>query len=80
MDRFGVVGIMVQNRACVADAVQNVLTVYGDAIISRMGVPSQDKHTGIITMTMECGEEKLERLKNDLEKIEGVKASYCVLQ
>lgn len=79
MQDLGVVGIVVENRADNADDVQNIITRYGDSIISRMGVPSHDRYQGIITIAMEADRARVSQFVNDLESIEGVNASYCML-
>lgn len=79
MQDLGIVGIVVENRADRADEVQNIITQYGDAIISRMGVPSPDRYQGIITIAMEADRARVSEFINELELIEGVNASYCML-
>lgn len=79
MHNLGIVGIVVDNRADKADDVQNIITRYGDSIISRMGVPSPDRYQGIITIAMEAERARVSQFINDLELIEGVNASYCML-
>lgn len=79
MQEIGIVGILVENRADKADDVQGIITRYGDSIISRMGVPSYNKYTGIITLALEADRARLSEFVRDLETVEGVSAGYCML-
>ncbi len=79
MNQIGIIGIAVNNRADRAAEVQDVITRFGDAIIARMGVPSPDRYTGIITVIMEAGVSEMEKMVADLSSIEGVVSNYCVL-
>ncbi len=79
MYKIGVIGIVVENRAERADDVQNIITRYGDAVISRMGVPSFDRYTGIITVAMEADRKKISDFVHELEAVDGVSANYCLV-
>lgn len=79
MNRIGIVGIVIENRADKADDVQSVITRYGDAIISRMGVPSFNRYTGIITIALEADRAKVSHFVSELEAVEGVSANYCMV-
>lgn len=75
-----VIGIRAHNRAVHAPKMQEVLTKHGSIIVSRNGVPSPDKETGIITLACECSEDAAASLVSDLLGIEGVNAQYMVLE
>jgi len=79
MNQIGVVGIVVENRAEKADEVQNIITQYGDSIISRMGVPSPDRDTGVITIAMEADRQRISDFVRELEAVDGVSANYCLV-
>ncbi|TLM97751.1 hypothetical protein FDZ73_24525 [bacterium] len=80
MSQVGIVGIMVENRADKAEKVQHIITMYGDAIFARMGVPSPDRFAGIITVAMDGDEKRIKEFLQDLEKVGGVTANYCIVQ
>lgn len=75
-----IVGLVVNNRADHAPAVQEVLTRYGSHIISRSGVPAPGKHRGIITLTMETTAEERQQLESDLQQIPGVQVAAVSLE
>lgn len=79
MHNLGIVGIVVDNRADKADDVQHIITQYGESIISRMGVPSPDRYQGIITIAMEAERARVSQFISELESIDGVNATYCML-
>lgn len=69
-----VVGIVVDQRASRAPDVQQVLTRYGSRIISRSGVPDPGRERGIITLTVQAGDDECRQLEQDLQQISGVVA------
>lgn len=79
MNTVSVVGIVIENRADKADDVQNIITKYGDSIISRMGVPSSDRYTGIITIALEADTDRAAGFVGELKSIGGVTANFCTL-
>lgn len=76
-----IVGILVENRACHAPEVQQVLTKYGSRIISRSGIPDPTKERGIITLTVQATENETKSMVNDLSHLNGVTAkSFCLAE
>lgn len=74
-----IVGILVDERACRAPEVQQVLTVHGSRILSRNGIPDPGRQRGIITLTMQANDEERQDLENDLSSISGVSVkSFCL--
>lgn len=69
-----VVGILVDQRAMRAPAVQDVLTRYGSVILSRNGIPDPTRSRGIITVTMQADAADSEKFTAELRRIEGVRA------
>lgn len=67
-----IVGILVEKRASQAPEVQDVLTRYGSRILMRCGIPDPGRERGIITLTMQAGEDEYRIMENDLQQIEGV--------
>ncbi|MEN6461394.1 MAG: hypothetical protein ABFC94_08515 [Syntrophomonas sp.] len=72
MTDLNIVGIRVDDRGDHAANVQHVLTSYGSKIIGRFGVPAPDKTDGLIAIVMKADTSDVQRLSNDLRKIEGV--------
>ena len=67
-----IVGIMVEERACRAPEVQEVITRYGTRILSRSGSPDP---------TMEAYDYEAENLVEDLGRVNGVTArAMCLVE
>ena len=68
----GIMGILLKNRREQAPEVQEILTDYGDVILTRSGVhdPAQDR--GLITLTVEAGAAEIAELTKELESVPGV--------
>lgn len=76
-----IVGILVEERACRAPEVQQVITRYGSNVISRSGIPDPTKSRGIITLTMEAYDNEADALVEDLERLDGVTAkAMCLVE
>lgn len=74
-----IVGILVDERACHAPEVQQVLTRHGSRILSRNGIPDPGRQRGIITLTMQVCDEERQSLENDLRTIDGISVkSFCL--
>lgn len=74
-----VMGILVNGRAQRGPAVQEVLTRYGSIILSRTGIPDPSRTHGIITLTLQSDAARPAALKEELERIEGVRAEIVEL-
>lgn len=73
MDNLSIMGILVDKRTKSAPKVQEILTRYGDSILSRFGIhdPGEREH-GLITLNLRDKEEHLDALAHELEHLEGV--------
>lgn len=73
MDNLYFMGILVDKRTKSAPRVQEVLTQYGDNIVSRFGThdPDEVEH-GLITLHVKGGEDRLKGLSQQLENLDGV--------
>ncbi len=74
-----VVGVRVRDRARHGPEVQDVLTRYGDVIVSRAGYHNPQSTDGIITMVVEAEAGTIASLAQDLRRIEGVSAEASAL-
>ncbi len=74
-----IVGILVEGRASRAPEVQEVLTRYGSRILMRCGIPDPGMERGIITLTVQAGEEDCRRMETELRNIDGVSAKSMLL-
>lgn len=74
-----VMGILVNERAQRGPQVQEVLSRYGSVILSRNGIPDPSRTRGIITLTLQSDAAAPQALKEELERIEGVRAEIVDL-
>jgi len=76
MEKYHLMGIVVDRRKTQAPNVQEVLTKYGDIIKSRIGLHEgyTDENNGFIILTLLNSEEKIKELKSELCELDGVKA------
>ena len=76
MQKMAIMGVRVDKRTQSAPKVQEVLTKYGDSILSRVGIhdPGEEQH-GLITLNVRDEGEKISSLAHDLEVLQGVSVS-----
>jgi putative iron-only hydrogenase system regulator len=70
--RIGFVGIIIENRAEHADAVNHALSAFGKNIIARTGVPNVRKKYSVITIIVDATSDEIGALTGKLGMIEGV--------
>jgi len=68
MAKMKIVGILVEDRASRAPAVQEVITRFGTDISCRLGIPGPDKENGLIVLAMEDDK----GIRDELAGIKGV--------
>ncbi|WP_242951724.1 hypothetical protein [Clostridium felsineum] len=73
LSKLSIVGILVDERTKSAAKVQEVLTKYGDSIVSRFGThdPGEKEH-GLITLNFRGKDESLENMIHDLKELDVV--------
>jgi len=76
---ISIMGIIVDHRSSRGPEVQEVLTRYGSAILSRNGIPDPTRERGIISLTMQADNETRQALQEDLRKIPGITVNSVVL-
>ena len=81
MKNLSIMGILVDKRTEAAPRVQEVLTRYGDSIVSRFGIhdPGEEQH-GLITLNIRDKMENIDILEKELEGLEGVKVKTVVMK
>jgi putative iron-only hydrogenase system regulator len=70
--RWGVVGIVVNNREAAAVRIQELLTAYGDSVMGRMGVPLRGKHVCVISLIVDGSSDQASELIERLAELPGV--------
>ena len=70
--RLGFVGIIVNDRAASAAAVNKILSGHGEIIIARTGIPRARGNTSVITLVVDATTDELGQLTGQLGQIPGV--------
>lgn len=70
--RLGFVGIILEDRKKQADAVNKILSVYGENIVARVGLPYKEKNCSVITLTVDITTDDLGTMTGKLGNISGV--------
>lgn len=73
MTNLFIMGISVDKRQATAPNVQEILTQFGDSIVSRFGIhdPGEENH-GLISLTIRDEQERVDALTHKLEHLDGV--------
>ncbi|MCX8132272.1 MAG: hypothetical protein N3I35_19525 [Clostridia bacterium] len=81
MKKLSMMGILVDKRTKSAPRVQEILTKYGDSILSRVGIhdPGEEEH-GIITLNVRDKSEKISSLAEELEALDGVQVKTVTMK
>jgi putative iron-only hydrogenase system regulator len=81
MKKLSVMGILVDKRTKSAPRVQEILTKYGDSILSRVGIhdPGEEEH-GLITLNVRDKSEVLSSLSEELKSLEGVQVKMITMK
>ncbi len=69
--RIGFVGIIIESREKVQE-VNRILSLFGDMIRGRIGVPNQEDHTAVIGLIVEGTNERVGALTGKLGNIPGI--------
>ena len=70
--RLGFVGIILEDRKKQAEAVNKILSVYGENIVARVGLPYKEKNCSVITLTVDITTDDLGTMTGKLGNISGV--------
>lgn len=77
-NRLAVVGIVVFNREESAKKVNDILSLYGNLIVGRMGIPYKEKGVSIMSIIVDGTMDEIGALTGKLGNIQGVKAKVAV--
>ena len=69
--RIALIGIILESRESV-DALNHLLTEFGDYIIGRMGIPYREKHLSIISVALDAPGSIISALSGKLGMLPGV--------
>ena len=75
--RVAVISIIIENSESVSQ-VNELLHIYGDHIIGRMGIPYRQKGINIISIAIDAPQDVISALSGKIGKLKGVssKAAY----
>ena len=75
--RIAVMGIIVENRES-AEALNSLLSEYGEYIIGRMGIPYKDRGISIVSIAVDAPQDIISSLAGRVGSIDGisVKTAY----
>lgn len=76
--KIGVVGIIIEDNRKSANAVQSVLSEYGDLIVGRMGLPHLANGVCLISVGVKGSVEKISAMTGKLGRIPFVKVKTAV--
>ncbi len=76
--RMGVIGIIIEKDRSMAEEVQKILSVYGDMIIGRMGIPCKEKGVFVISVIVQGSNEQISALTGKLGRLKNVKVKSAV--
>ncbi|MCX7747623.1 MAG: hypothetical protein N2645_12165 [Clostridia bacterium] len=70
---LSIMGILVDKRTQAAPKLQEILTKYGDSVLSRVGIhdPGDEEH-GLITLSVRDKAERILSFEQELQSLEGV--------
>jgi putative iron-only hydrogenase system regulator len=70
--RIGFVGILIEHREKTSPEVNRILSVHGDLILARVGLPCRERGVSVITLVVDATTDEIGRLTGQLGQIEGV--------
>ncbi len=77
MKRIGTVSIFIENRES-ANRVNEILSKFGDIIISRMGIPYREKQISVIVLIVDATNEEMGALSGLLGNLKEVSVKTAI--
>ena len=71
--KIGVIGIIITGSRESAEEVNKILSLYGDIVVGRMGVPNKEEGIFAISVIVKGENEQISALSGKLGKIKNVK-------
>lgn len=76
--RIGVIGIVIEDRSQ-ASRVNSILSVYGDVIVGRMGIPYREKGLAVISLIVDGSTDQIGALTGKLGQLNGVQVKSALV-
>ena len=70
--RVGFIGIIIEDRQKNADAVNHILSTFGEKILARTGIPYKEKNISVITLVVDASVDEVGALTGKLGALPGV--------
>jgi putative iron-only hydrogenase system regulator len=77
MKKIGTVSIFIENRES-ANRVNEILSKFGDIIISRMGIPYREKQISVIVLIVDATNEEMGALSGLLGNLKDVSVKTAI--
>lgn len=77
MKRLGTISIFIENKESVSK-VNEILSQYGELIISRMGIPYREKQISVIVLIVDATNEEMGALSGLVGNLKGVSVKTAV--
>ena len=76
--KIGVIGIIITGSRESAEEVNKILSLYGEIVVGRMGVPNKEEGIFVISVIVKGENEQISALSGKLGKIKNVKVKSAV--
>lgn len=76
--RIAVIGIVIEKDRSASSRVNEVLSVYGDYVVGRMGVPDKERDVYVISVIVKATTEIISAITGKLGRIENVTVKSAV--
>ncbi len=77
--RIAIIGIIISERKDAAKKVNDILSIYGDIIVGRMGLPYKDRGISVLSIIVDGSNDQIGAISGKLGNISGVKAKVVAV-
>lgn len=70
--RIGFIGIVIENREKSAEQVNHLLSIHGEMIVARTGIPYHDRNCCVITLIVDATTDEVGQLTGELGAVAGI--------
>ncbi len=77
--RIAVVGISIEDRDEASKKVNEILNMYGDIIVGRMGIPYKERNVSVISLIVDGSNDEIGALTGKLGNLSKVKSKVSIM-
>ena len=77
-NRVAVIGIVVTNPKETLSILNKILSDYSDIIVGRMGIPYREREISVMSIIVDCSNDKIGALTGKIGNINGIKAKVAL--